>query len=145
VNPIERRVRAHLINSLFDAGTAPGVADVSAALEIPQADVSASLRSLAGRHLLVLQPGSDAIWMLHPFSGVETDFVVNAKGRTWFANCGWDGLAILGLVGDGRLETHSPQTGEAIRLDVEDHRVVGRALVHFLVPAKRFWDDIGFT
>jgi hypothetical protein len=145
VNATERTVRAHVIDRLRDTGAAPGVADVSAALAIPQAAVSAGLRSLAGRHLLVLRPGSDAIWMVHPFSGIETDFVVHAMGRTWYANCVWDGLAILGLVGRGRLETHSPQTGEAIRFDVEDDRVAGHAIVHFLVPAKRFWDDIGFT
>ena len=145
MNSIERRVRAHVIDRLRDTGAAPGVADVSAALEIPQADVTASLRSLAGQHRLVLRPRSDAIWMVHPFSGIETGFVVNAMGRTWYANCVWDGLSILGLVGDGRLETHSPQTGEAIRFEVEDDRVAGHAIVHFLVPAKRFWDDIGFT
>jgi len=145
MNSIERRVRAHVIDRLRDTGAAPGVADVSEALEIPQADVTVSLRSLADQHRLVLRPRSDAIWMVHPFSGIETDFVVRAKGRCWYANCVWDGLSILGLVGDGRLETHSPQTGEAIRFDVEDDRVAEDAIVHFLVPAKRFWDDIGFT
>lgn len=145
MNSVERRVRAHVINSLRDTSAAPRVADVSVALGIPPADVTASLRSLAGQHRLVLQPGSDAIWMVHPFSGIATDFVVNAKGCRWYANCVWDGLSILGLVGDGRLETHSPQSGALIRLDVENGRVTGDAIVHFLVPAKRFWDDIGFT
>ena len=145
MNPVERKVRAHVINALCETGAAPGVDRISAAIEVSQADVTASLLALADHHRLVLQPRSDAIWMVHPFSAIETDFVVNAKGRTWYANCVWDGLSILGLVGDGRLDTHSPQTGEAIRLDVEDGRVAGEAVVHFLVPAKRFWDDIGFT
>jgi hypothetical protein len=145
VNPIERRVRAHIMNGLRETGEAPSVGQVSDSLEISRADVIAGLHSLAAQHRLVLRPASDAIWMAHPFSGIETDFVVNACGRTWYANCVWDGLSILGLVGDGRLETHSPQTGEAIRFDVEDGRVVGDAIVHFLVPAKLFWDDIGFT
>jgi hypothetical protein len=133
------------MNGLRATGEAPSVSQVSDSLEISQADVIASLHSLAAQHRLVLRPASDAIWMAHPFSGIETDFVVNARGRTWYANCVWDGLSILGLVGDGRLETHSPQTGEAIRLCVEDGRVAGGAIVHFLVPARLFWDDIGFT
>ena len=41
--------------------------------------------------------------------------------------------------------THSPQNGETIRFNVEDGRVAGDAIVHFLVPAKLFWDDIGYT
>ena len=145
MNPIERRVRAHVIDRLRDTGAAPGVADVSAAPESPQAVVTAGLRSLAAEQRLVLRPRSDTIWMVNPFSGIKTDFVVSAKDRSWYANCVWDGLSILGLVGDGRRETHSPQTGEAICFDVEDGRVAGHAIVHFLVPAKRFWDDIGFT
>lgn len=88
MNSNERRVRAHVINGLCESGAAPSVDQMSVALEMPQADVTASLRSLAGRHLLAMQPRSDAIWMVHPFSGIETDFVVNARGRTWYANPG---------------------------------------------------------
>ena len=69
MNPIERKVRAHIINGLHETGAAPSTAQISASLGIPQADVSASLRSLATQHRLVVRPGSDAIWMVHPFSG----------------------------------------------------------------------------
>ena len=55
--------------------------------------------------------------MAHPFSGVASDFLVTIGERTWFANCVWDGLSILALLGDGTLETHSPATGEPITLD----------------------------
>jgi hypothetical protein len=54
-------------------------------------------------------------------------------------------LSILALLGDGTLDTHSPATGEAMRFGVRNRRVDGEGLVHFLVPARRFWDDIGFT
>ncbi len=145
MNTIERRIRAYIINQLCDMAVAPSVAELSVALQISPAAVSASLHSLAEQHRLVLQPGSDAIWMIHPFSGIATDFVVRAQGRRWYANCVWDGLSILGLVGDGWLETHCPQSGAAITLDVQNAGVAGDAIVHFLVPAKRFWDDIGFT
>jgi hypothetical protein len=37
------------------------------------------------------------------------------------------------------------RTRESIRFEVEDGRVAADAIVHFLVPAKRFWDDMGFT
>jgi hypothetical protein len=68
-----------------------------------------------------------------------------AEVTSWFANCVWDGLSILALVGDGALETHSPATGQPIRFAVRDRIVAGEGVVHFLVPAARFWDDIGFT
>ena len=83
--------------------------------------------------------------MAHPFSAVASDFVVRIGDRRWYANCVWDGLPILALFGDGTLDTHSPGTGEAIRFEVADGQVIVEGLVHFLVPARAFWDDIGFT
>ena len=108
-------------------------------------EVISALRALANEHCLVLLPDGESIWMAHPFSGVETDFVVTLGERRWFANCVWDGLSILALFGDGSLDTHSPANGESLRFDVASGAVRGAGLVHFLVPAKRFWDDIGYT
>ena len=142
---IERRVRAHVIQTLHRTAVAPSVAETATTLDIPQSDVVEALHSLADQHRLVLLPGTDAVWMAHPFSAIATDFVVYAAGQRWYANCVWDGLSILGIVGDGRLETHSPHTGAPVRFDVLDGQVTGDAIVHFLVPARRFWDDIGFT
>ncbi|MFP5213857.1 MAG: organomercurial lyase [Acidobacteriota bacterium] len=83
--------------------------------------------------------------MAHPFSAVATDFLVRIGDRSWYANCVWDGLSILALLGNGTLETHSPARKEPMRFSVLDGQVVGEGLVHFLVPAIGFWDDIGFT
>ena len=110
-----------------------------------RAAVISALRALADEHCLVLLPDGESIWMAHPFSGVETDFRVTLGDHHWFANCVWDGLSILALFGDGSLDTHSPATGEALRFDVVSGAVQGEGLVHFLVPARRFWDDIGYT
>lgn len=145
MNELERRVRAHVIRTLRDTSAPPSCDELASALGSTSGAVRAALHALADAHRLVLRPGTDAVWMAHPFSAVPTDFAVSAGGRSWWANCVWDGLAILGLVGDGWLDTHSPQSGEAIRLKVEGGRVIGEAVVHFLVPARRFWDNIGFT
>jgi hypothetical protein len=145
MNKFERLVRAAVIGSLRDTGSAPSAAALAVSLDAPESAVSAALHALADEHRLALIPGTDSIWMAHPFSGVPTDFIANIDGRRWFANCVWDGLAILALLGDGVLKTHSPATGEVIVFDVSAGEVHGDALVHFLVPARRFWDDIGFT
>lgn len=145
MNPLERSVRAHVLQTLRRTSSAPRVADMAAVLGIPEPRVTAALHSLAEQHRLVLLPGSDAVWMAHPFSAVVTDFVVHSGPRRWYANCVWDGLSILGLVGDGRLETSSPASGAAICFDVSDDQVTGDDIVHFLVPARQFWDDIAFT
>jgi hypothetical protein len=90
-------------------------------------------------------PGTDVVRMAHPFSAAATDFVVTIGKRRWYANCVWDGLAVLALLGDGVLDTHSPANGAPIRLQASAGRVSGAALVHFPVPARRLWDDIVFT
>lgn len=145
MNAFERRVRAAVYASFRDEAAAPSVSRLAADLAAPREDVVAALRALAALHCLVLVPGTEAIWMAHPFSGIETDFRVTVGPRRWFANCVWDGLALLALLGDGSLATHSPATGEPLGFEACGGRIRGDGVVHFLVPARRFWDDIGHT
>lgn len=148
MNEFERDVRAAVYASFRDPSRAPSAAELSDTLGASSGEVSAALRSLAEERCLVLVPGTESIWMAHPFSGIETDFVVTLGDRRWFANCVWDGLSILALLGGqlgGSLETHSPATGEALRFEVSQGTVRGPGIVHFLVPARRFWDDIAYT
>lgn len=145
MNAFERLVRASVIQSLRNTSRAPTTAALAVSLGESEYAVSAALRALADEHRLALIPGTDSVWMAHPFSAVATDFLVTIGDRQWFANCVWDGLSILALLGEGTLETHSPATGEPIRFRVSGVEVHGEALVHFLVPARHFWDNIGFT
>jgi hypothetical protein len=145
MNSLERLVRASVIQSLRDRARAPSSVELASSLGVAESAVSSALHALAGEHRLVLIPGTDSVWMAHPFSAVASDFVVRIGDRRWYANCVWDGLSILALFGDGTLDTHSPGTGEAIRFEVAESQVIGEGLVHFLVPARAFWDDIGFT
>lgn len=145
MNAFERQVRA-LIYARFQEKLAPPTSvDLARTLNVSVSEVSQALQALADEHCLVLLPGTDSIWMAHPFSSIETDFLVTAGNRKWFANCVWDGLSILALFGDGSLDTHSPATGDALRFEASGGIVQGDGIVHFLVPARRFWDDIGYT
>lgn len=141
----ERDVRAAVYASFRDTGSAPAPESLAASLGSSRDAVVAALQALARKHCLVLRPDGESLWMAHPFSGVPTDVVVFIGDRRWFANCVWDGLSILGLLGDGRLETHAPGSGEPVAFEAQNGVVRGEGLVHFLVPAARFWDDIGYT
>ncbi len=145
MDAFQRQVRATVIHTLRDTGRAPSAEVIGNLLGVDESRVLAALHSLAEEHRLVLVPGTDQVMMAHPFSGIASDFLVTIGERTWCANCAWDGLSILALLGDGRLETHSPATGETITLTVHNGAVEGNAVVHFLVPARHFWDDIVFT
>lgn len=145
VNDFERGIRAAVYASFRDAGRAPTLEALAAEVGGTREPIVAALRALADEHALVLLDDGVTIRMAHPFSGVETDFRVTVQDRHWFANCAWDGLSILAFAGDGRLDTHSPATGEPLRFEVTGGRVTGDGLIHFLVPAAHFWDDIGYT
>ena len=146
MSPRERDVRAAVYAAFRETGAAPTVDTLAVTLGMTPEHAADALSALADGHALVLRPGSAAIWMAHPFSGVPTDVLVTVGGRRWFANCAWDGLAIVSLFGGtGRLDTCSPADGEPLAISVENGRVDGDAVAHFLVPAAKFWDDIGFT
>jgi hypothetical protein len=148
MNEFERHVRASIYASFREQSRSSSTAELSDTLGASPGEVSSALRNLAEEHCLVLVPGTESIWMAHPFSGIETDFVVTIGDRLWFANCVWDGLSILALFGggsSGSLDTRSPATGEGLRFEVSQGTVRGLGIVHFLVPARHFWDDIGYT
>lgn len=144
MTPFQRRVRAAIYAWFRDQTSAPTSADLATALDVTRDDIAVALRVLADEHCLVLNRAGE-VWMAHPFSAIETDCVVRVGDTHWFANCAWDALAILAIMGDGTFDTKSPATGEALRFTAEGGRVTGEGVVHFLVPAREFWADIGHT
>ena len=112
----------------------------------PEEDVRADWVRLHDAHALVLDRDGRRIRMLNPFSLVPTQHRVHARGRWWYANCAWDAFGILAaLHEDGRIESSCPDCAEPIGIDVVDERPQQEAAVHFVVPARHWWDDIGFT
>ena len=142
------RIRTHLYSSFVEDGRARSPSEVAAALGVAADEVADAYRRLHDEHALVLQPGTTEIRMLNPFSTVETPHRVDARGRSWFANCAWDALGIpAALHVDGVVHSRCPDCGEPLELGVRHGELVQGAelLVHVLVPARHWWDDIGFT
>jgi hypothetical protein len=85
--------------------------------------------------------------MANPFSVVETPHRVDAAGRSWFANCGWDAFGIgAALHIDSTIHTTCPDCAEPIDVEVRDGLPTATGPVwHVLVPARDWWNDIGFT
>ena len=82
-----------------------------------------------------------------PFASEKTDYKVAGRRTTWFANCAWDMLGVAMIARERvTIETRCGDCGEAIQLRA-DHESPPREslVVHFLVPARRWYDDIGFT
>jgi hypothetical protein len=148
MDELDLRVRNEVYTAFVRDGRVPSAADTAAALGLAPEEAEGAFRRLHDEHALVLQPGSAEIRMLNPFSAVETQHRVESGGRSWFANCAWDALGIpAALHADGRVQSRCPDCGEPLELEVREGVLARGAelLVHFVVPARQWWDDIGFT
>jgi Alkylmercury lyase len=123
-----------------------GRAPVAAELGHPEA-VVAGWHRLHDAHALVLNPATDELRMLNPFSLVPSAYRVRARDRWWYANCAWDAFGVCAVFGsEGRIETSCPDCGEPIAVEVRHERPDDESLLfHCLVPAARWWADIVFT
>lgn len=85
--------------------------------------------------------------MAHPLSAVPTPFAVETERGSFYGNCIWDGLGAIAMLGrDGRVETACPDCGEPLVFTVRDGELEPvEAVVHYAVPAGRWWEDIGFS
>jgi hypothetical protein len=138
----------NLTYKLFvELGRAPTIEEVGqttgASLEV----VRRGWERLHDEHALVLHAGAAEIRMASPFSAVPTAHRVRAADRWWYANCGWDALGVCAaLHSDGDIETSCPDCGERVTIAIRHQRPDDPGLLfHCLVPAWRWWDDIGFT
>lgn len=143
----DARIRLFVYQSALE-GWIPSPADVARRFRLAPYEAAAAFARLARDHdALVLLPGSPYIWMAEPFSAVPTDYPVTSRGRRWFGNCIWDALAITSMI-DEPSEIHAvcPASGTELRIAAEPQRLVSsEGVVHFGVPARRWWESIGFT
>ncbi len=129
-----------------ELGRAPSAGEVASALGMSETEVAGGWTRLHDAHALVLD-GAGGIRMANPFAGVPTDFRVEADGRSWYANCAWVAFGIGAALGaDSAFETHCPDCSTPIRIVIRDGQPDDATPVfHVLVPAARWWADIGFT
>jgi hypothetical protein len=143
-----RRVRLHLYDRFLADGRPPTAAETAEALGLPTEEAEAAYERLERAHVIALAPGTTDVWMANPLSAVPTPFrVITDDGRSWWGNCVWDAFGVLAMVGaDGVVDTSCPDCGERLELRVRDGQLEPvEAVVHFAVPAARWWDNIGFT
>jgi hypothetical protein len=148
VDELDLRIRSEVYASFVRTGNAPRAAETAESLGLAPHEVEHAFRRLHDAHALVLRPGTTEIRMLNPFSAIETPHRVHADGRDWYANCAWDALGIpAALDADAVVESECPDCGESLELEVHAGELVHGAhlRVHFVVPARHWWDDIGFT
>jgi len=146
MTPDDLAIRNATYRQFVELGRAPTADEVAETMGQGSAAVLEAWRRLHDAHALVLD-GAGHLRMANPFSAVETPHRVEAAGRTWYANCGWDAFGVgVVLRTDSTIHTTCPDCGEALDIEVRHHRPTDPDPVwHVLVPARDWWADIGFT
>ena len=140
-------VRRVVYQRAMDDGLPPAASEVAAALSRTVEEVKESFQRLARAHVLVLQGGSGEVLMAAPFSAVPTPFLVESSGRVYYGNCVWDALGIPVVLGrDARVRASCGCCGSLMEMSVEGGALKEAAgVIHFALPAARWWQNIVFT
>lgn len=144
---LDQQVRVHVFGQAAATADVPQAAEIAGALGRATAEVEASLVRLAAGRVLILAPNSATVWAPNPFCAVPSDTRVEALGRTYWAICIWDALGIpAALHTDATVRAGCGDCGDALVLEVRDGALArGKGIVHFGVPAARWWENIGYT
>jgi hypothetical protein len=140
-------VRVHIYERFVEDGRPPVVAETAAALGLDETEAAEAYRRLEEAHVIVLAPETTDVWMASPLSAVPTPFLVETERGSFYGNCIWDALGTVAMLGrNGRVETRCPDCREPLVFSVTAGELEPvDAVVHYAVPAARWWDDIGFS
>lgn len=140
-------VRLYVFGEAAETGRVPQSPQIAAALERPRAEVDDALKALAAGRVLMLAPNDGEIWAANPFCAVPSAFRVEARDKRYRAICIWDALGVLAALGeDGVVRAICGDCGDPMEIEIREGKLArGDGLIHFAVPARRWWDNIGFT
>jgi hypothetical protein len=138
--------RVAIYRHLIATGRAPSVGEIAEQLGRDVTEVERDYTELAESRVITFAPSTRSIWMAHPFSARPTPYRVESGGISYWANCAWDALGIAAMLGrDTRCVCRCPDCADSIDLSVSGGAVRSDAVIHFVVPAWRFWENVAYT
>ena len=143
----DQKVRLSIYEHIVETGLAPTNDNLADCLRVSREELVSSLVRLTSNRALVLFPDTNEIWMAHPFSAVPSPYPVRTNRMTYYANCAWDALGIPALLQvDSLTETTCADCQESLTIGVTGNKLVDFGyVIHFAIPPRHFWDNVGFT
>jgi hypothetical protein len=128
-------------------GHIPKIRELAGALSCSEKVVRSGLQRLARLHILVLQERTSEILRAAPFWAVPTAFHVQSGKHAWWASCIWDALAIPVMLRRYAVVTTACGCCDAaMELTLRKGRLLrAKGVIHFAVPASRWYENIVFT
>ena len=140
-------LRVHVYDHLLERGMPPTLDELARHFGCGAADAKRALAELKIGKTVLAHPQTGEIWMAGPFAATESPYRVTGSRVTWFANCAWDMLGVAVIANERvRIEARCTDCGEDLSMSASPSEPPSiDAVVHFLVPARRWYDDLGFT
>ena len=140
-------LRIFVYDRLVAAGLPPSLEEIAKHFGIQRSEARQELAVLKIGKTILVHPESGEIWMAGPFASTRTGYEVVSGDRTYWANCAWDMLGIpMILNAPAQVHTKCTDCGSPMTIDCDPSRAPAEnAVVHFLVPARHWYEDIGFT
>lgn len=137
------RLHYFLTRYVIEQGHAPEPGHLSETGWCSPDQYAEALSRLEQMHGVILEPGSQRIWALHPFSMIPTAFWVSCRDRGWWANCAWCSLAIgVAMEEDTEISTRDGGEGDPLAFQVRGgESSCPDLLMHFPYPPARWWDN----
>jgi hypothetical protein len=144
---VDGDVRRFVYEHFLAEAIPPSADEVARGLSLSAAEVEASFARLEEGHVLVFAPGTRSIWMANPLSAFPTAFRVETPRGAYWGTCIWDAFGVVAMLGgNGTVLTSCADSGEEMAFSVTDGALEPTdGVVHFAVPARRWWDNIGYT
>ncbi len=145
---LDQELRFRIYSALAQGARAPEPSSLATTLGVDTPEVRDGLERLHAAHALVLEAETRQVRMALPFSNIPTAYRVEAEGRSWNANCAWDSLAIVRLLGlnKARVIDRGGPGRNGRELTVAGGSLVERdGVITLPRPAWQWWDDIVFT
>ena len=136
-----------IVDTMLERGWAPSAQELSERFDVDRQQIREALDDLAEYHGVVLHPGSDEIWVVHPFSTAPTGFLVCAGEMEWWGNCAWCSLGVAELAGrTATITTALGAAGRQVTVRINDGEVLDKDFViHFPIKMVNAWDNVLFT
>lgn len=145
---LDAAIRQFVFAQAAATGVVPQSNRIAAELAVPTVDVDEALKRLAAAKVLILAPNNGDIWAANPFCAVPSGFRVEIDSRQYWGICAWDALGIVAAVGASAATVTAPcgDCGDLVHLEFADGQLVrGDGVIHFAVPARDWWKNIGFA
>jgi hypothetical protein len=144
----DTELRVFVYDRLLERARAPSSGEIADAFGVGAEDVRARLGTLRIGKTLLVDPSTGELWMAGPFAAAPTTSTLTDGATTWWANCIWDMFGVAVLVGRKLSgQTRCCDCGETLTIECDPSAPPPdtNAVAHFLLPAREWYADIGFT